>query len=1204
MIPFRMMSDFTPPLGKDSAGLVCSACGAQMPPGFRFCPQCGVELARGCPRCGQPTAPQARFCGACGAPLATAAAPAELPVSSEPRGDAESAGRRVVTVLFADLVGFTPLSHGEDPEATREFLSGYFDLARTVITRTGGIVEKFIGDAVMAVWGASTAQQDDAEQAVRAGLELVTEVTAYGEQQGRAGLQTRVGVVTGPVATWAREGEGLVVGDRVNLASRVQSEADPGTVFVDAATREASQAGLEYLPAGPRRLKGIADPVDLWRAVRVVARRRGAGRSGSWEAPFVGRSRELAWCKDLFHDVSDRRRARLLSITGLAGVGKSRLTWELEKYLDGLESDTLLHRGRCLAYGDGVAFWPLAEMMRSRLGLQDEEEAPGDGLEARADRGLAALDLPPGEVLLLRQAVHILLGLEAAPMERAELFASWRRFFELLGEQGTVVMVFDDCQWADSGLFDFLESLMDWSADSPLLVITLSRPELADRHPGWGIGRPTATALSLEPLTPAEMVDLLAGLVPGLPASTTEKIVSAAEGIPLYAVELVRALADRGSLSKRGERYSLVGEVHELPVPASLTALLAARLDTLSPRSRTLASRLSVFAGAMPRAAIQAVAEFPEAELEAGLAELRRAEVLAVRTDALASDRGQYVFTQGLLRTAAHERMGRAERRAAHLAAAAHLQRALPDSGLEVAEAVAMHLEAALEASGAGDDAGGLRAEAAEAFARAGARARAVGAPSSAERSYRRARQLDPDSESATHWRIGAVDAAVAAGHYLEALEEADCRGAGVEVTTPEGVTLSILHMRTLTRLGRTDEAIEEMRQALEARGTRPPDAESARLRGEFASLLFVAGQLERADVEGELALAEGQAFQVPFAVMRGAEERGWSLAVRGRVEEALVMLEWCVRLVTEDGTLRDQARVTMNLGDLEAQYDRPGSVAHFESAMTLSRRAGAQELLPTVASNLTWIWGLQGRWSEAQQITDEYLERLAPGVDVAYLDLSLAPVACWRGDVSAAAALLSGAADLPSGIDVQLRAQADAVDCAVKLASGDAASALHIAERTLAAYIAVLGVSHQAVRQMWPDAVEAALLAGDEKLADQWLAEMAAVPPGLRPPYLAAQLSRLRGLRLAAREDRATAVGELAEAIQGFSSLGYPYWTARAQLDQARLLAQLGDPASVSLAAAAEATFSGLGAAVWQEAARRLLPAELPLSATAARPA
>ncbi len=1199
MLPFAGVSSANP--GSGGARILCVSCGADTAASSRFCPQCGVELGRTCPACGELTSTGARFCSGCGAPLTTASPRPRPEAVSAPVREEEGAGRRVVTVLFADLVGFTPLAEGEDPEVLREFLSGYFDLARKVITRTGGAVEKFIGDAVMAVWGATTAQQDDAEQAVRAGLELVTEVAAYGEQRGRPGLSTRVGVVTGAVATWARPGEGLVAGDRVNLASRVQAAADPGTVLVDGATREASQAGLEYLAAGTHLLKGISEPVELWRAVRVLARRGGAGRSGSWEAPFVGRARELAWCKDLFHDVSDRRRARLLSITGQAGVGKSRLTWELEKYLDGLQSDTFWHRGRCLAYGDGVAFWPLAEMMRTRLGLQDEESLSGEGLEARIDRGLAALELPTSELPELREALAVLLGVEGAGVERAQLFASWRRIFELLGERGTVVMVIDDCQWADSGLLDFVESLLDWSANAPLLIITLARPELSERHPGWGTGRPTATALALEPLAPEEMSELLEGLVPGLPTSTIARIVGAAEGIPLYAVELVRALAERGNLARRGERYAVVGEFETLPVPASLTALLAARLDTLSPRSRALASRLSVFAGAIPPAAARAVAGMAEAEMETSLAELRRAEVLAVRTDALAADRGQFVFTQGLLRSAAYDRLGRAERRAAHMEAAGYLQSALPDSGLEVAEAVAMHLEAALEATGAGDDATSLRSSAAEAFARAGARARAVGAPASSQRCYQRARRLAPESADAITWQAQAAEAAADAGDYEAALEEAASPVTALDLTSPEGTSLAILRSRALTRQGRTDEAVEELRQALAARADLDPDEQSARLHGEFASLLFTAGELESADAEAELALAEGQAYQVPHAVARGAEAKGWGLAVRGRVEEALLHLEWGARLITANGTLRDQARVTMNVGDLEAQYDRPGAVGHFESAAALCRRAGARDIFPTAVSNLAWVWGLTGRWREAEQLTSELLADLSPVLDRAIVLLGGAFIPLWRGDVEEAARQLAAALPLPSGIEIQLKAAVDGLDCGIKLAQGRPREALAVAEPVLESHTSALGISHQSIRQLWTDAVEAALRCGARELAGRWLAEMEARPPGLVPPYLASQLARLRGLSAADGREFSEADSLLARAADGFERLGYPYWRARAELDRARALAALGDGGTASLAAEAAATFQELGALSWQRDA--LSVAEVAGRVTAAGP-
>ncbi|MGC8474222.1 MAG: ATP-binding protein, partial [Candidatus Dormibacteria bacterium] len=695
---------------------------------------------------------------------------------------------------------------------------------------------------------------------------------------------------------------------------------------------------------------------------------------------------------------------------------------------------------------------------------------------------------PAGELPELREALAVLLGVEGAGVERAQLFASWRRIFEFLGERGTVVMVIDDCQWADSGLLDFVESLLDWSADSPLLIITLARPELAERHPGWGTGRPTATALALEPLAPGEMSELLEGLVPGLPASTIARIVGAAEGIPLYAVELVRALAERGSLARRGERYALVGEVEELPVPASLTALLAARLDTLSPRSRTLASRLSVFAGAIPPAAARAVAGMPEAEMEASLAELRRAEVLAVRTDALAADRGQFVFTQGLLRSAAYDRLGRAERRAAHLEAASYLQGALPDSGLEVAEAVAGHLEAALEVTAAGDDAASLRASAAEAFARAGARARAVGAPASSQRSYQRARRLAPESPDAIAWQAQAAEAAADAGDYEAALEEAASPASVLNSTSPEITSLAILRSRALRGQGRTDEAVEELRRALAARARLDPDEQSARLHGEFAYFLFMAGEAEAADAEAELALAEGQAYEVPHAVARGAEVRAWGLTLRGRVEEALLHLEWCARLTTANGTLRDQARVTMNVGDLEAQYDRPGAVGHFESGFALSRRAGARDLLPVAVSNLAWVWGLTGRWREAEQLTSELLADISSVQDRAFLIFSVGWIQLWRGDVKAAAEQLSAAMPLPSGTEVQLKGALDALDCAIRLAQRKPRDALALAEQVLAPHTSALGISHQAVRQLWTEAVEAAIRCGAHELAGRWL--------------------------------------------------------------------------------------------------------------------
>ncbi|HEU0194586.1 MAG TPA: adenylate/guanylate cyclase domain-containing protein [Gaiellales bacterium] len=340
----------------------CPACSAENRPGRRFCGQCGAPLEVACPACGALNQPDERFCGDCGTALVEqpAAAPAG-PVSE----------RRLASILFADLVGFTPLAEGRDPERVRELLSRYFDLAATVVGRHGGLVEKFIGDAVVAVWGTPVAQEDDAERAVRTALELVASVPEL-----EPGLAMRAAVSTGEAAvTVGARGQGMVAGDVVNTTARMQAAAPPGAVLIDQATHRATEAAIRCEPGGSHELKGKAEPVRLWRALQVVAERGGRRRSPGLEPPFVGRSRELRQVQDLLHAAADQRRAQLVSVTGIAGIGKTRLSWELEKYVDGLADTFLWHRGRCLSYGDGVTFWALAEMVRMRARISEEDAA-------------------------------------------------------------------------------------------------------------------------------------------------------------------------------------------------------------------------------------------------------------------------------------------------------------------------------------------------------------------------------------------------------------------------------------------------------------------------------------------------------------------------------------------------------------------------------------------------------------------------------------------------------------------------------------------------------------------------------------------------------------------------------------------------------------------------------------------------------------
>ncbi|HEY5457307.1 MAG TPA: adenylate/guanylate cyclase domain-containing protein, partial [Acidothermaceae bacterium] len=355
------------------------------------------------------------------------------------------AERRVTSVLFGDLAGFTPLSESRDAEDVRELLSRYFGECRTIIGRYGGIVEKFIGDAVMAVWGVPLSHEDDAERAVRAGLELVESTKALGERVGVPGLAMRVGVVTGEVAvTVGATSEGMVAGDAVNTASRVQSVAEPGSVWVDDTTRALTAASVSYMDVGEHWLKGKAEPARLWQARAVVADLGGGQRVDGLEAPLVGREREVRLIKELFHATHESQRPRLVVLDGEPGVGKSRLAWEFEKYVDGLKAITRWHRGRCLSYGDGVAFWALAEALRPRLGLTESDA--GDAVAAGLEASLAEFVPRLEERDWLRPRLAALIsGGQAGGFAREDLFAAWTAFLERISQDGdTVVLVIED----------------------------------------------------------------------------------------------------------------------------------------------------------------------------------------------------------------------------------------------------------------------------------------------------------------------------------------------------------------------------------------------------------------------------------------------------------------------------------------------------------------------------------------------------------------------------------------------------------------------------------------------------------------------------------------------------------------------------------------------------------------------------------------
>ena len=591
--------------------MICSNCGTDNKAGRKFCVACGTPLAAACPNCGSAVDPRDVFCGECGSPLSVSA-PAiarQAPLAAAPVAE-----RRLVTVLFADLVGFTPFAEERDAEDVRDTLTRYFELASDVITRYGGRVEKFIGDAVMAVWGAPTAREDDAERAVRAALDLADDVRVLGDA-----IQARVGVLTGEAAvTLAATNQGMVAGDLVNTAARLQAAAPPGAVLVGEATRRAAEKAIAFEEAGPQVLKGKTSPVPAWRALRVVAQRGGQGRSDLPEPPFVGREEEMRLLKDLLATTGRDRRSRLVAISGPGGIGKSRLAWELEKYVDGISETIYWHRGRSPSYGEGIAFWALGEMVRRRCHL-----AEGDDEATTRERVRATVaEFVPGEEdrRWVEPSLLTLLGVEPAPAGgRDTLFAAWRIFFERVAERGTTVLLFEDLQWADPGLLDFVEHVLEWARNVPLLVVTLARPELLDHRPDWGADVRNLTRLALEPLSDAAMRELLTGFVPGLPDPAVAAILQRADGIPLYAVETVRALVADGRLVAADGAYRPARELGTLAIPETLRSLIASRLDALEPADRALVADASVLGQAFGIGGLGALCGLEGPALEARL---------------------------------------------------------------------------------------------------------------------------------------------------------------------------------------------------------------------------------------------------------------------------------------------------------------------------------------------------------------------------------------------------------------------------------------------------------------------------------------------------------------------------------------------------------------------------------------------------------
>jgi class 3 adenylate cyclase/tetratricopeptide (TPR) repeat protein len=1156
----------------------CPACGAENRAEARFCSSCGAGLARVCPN-GHPVAAGARFCDECGAALDARQAPAQ----GAPSPSAPAAERRLVSVLFADLVGFTAASESRDAEDTRALLSRYFETCQRLVSLYGGTVEKFIGDAVMAVWGTPVANEDDAERAVRTALDLVAAVPELDPS-----LAARAGVLTGEAAvTLGAEGQGMVAGDLVNTASRIQSEAESGTVLVGDATRRATEAAIAYEPAGEHELKGKAEPVALYRALRVTAARGGAQKSAGLEPPFVGRERELRLVKELFHGCAEEGRAHLVSVTGIAGIGKSRLAWEFEKYVDGLADAFWWHRGRCLAYGEGVAYWALAEMVRMRAGIL-EEEAPGSALgKLRASIEQHVAD--PEERGWLEPRLAHLLGLaERTAPDREDLFSAWRLFFERLAEQGAVVLVFEDLQWADTGLLDFVEYLLEWSRSHPLFVVALSRPELAERRPGFGAGGRNATTLSLEPLSGRAMEQLLDGFVPGLPDELRSQILARAEGVPLYAVETVRMLLDRGLLAREGDVYRPTGPIEALDVPETLHALVAARLDGLGPEERRLLQDASVLGKSFTKAGVAALSGLPEAELEPLLTALVRKEVLSVQADPRSPERGQYSFLQDLLKRVAYETLARSERRARHLAAAGHLVQAFGAGEQEIVEVVAAHYLDAYRAAPDADDAPEIKAKAQEMLTRAGERAASLAANDEAEHSFERAAELadEPLAEAAlreragaTAWAAGRAEAAQA--HLERALELYEEQG----MTHPAArVTARLGEVEW--RRGHLDDALERMEAAFDVLSGDEADADLAMLAAELGRLHFFKGEIELAARRIDTAIEIAEALWLPEVLSQALNTQGLIAGYSGRSEQALALLKHALELALENDLAAAALRAYNNLGDLLDRRDRyQEAIELHRRGVALARKAGYRLNEWRLLGELSYCLMRTGQWVEALEAAREVPEaQLRSVVSPAS---TIAELAGARGDPAEARRMLALIADHKESADVQERSGYAALSAIALRAEGRHEEALAACNEALET-TELLGAGVPAdMKISLSEGLECALALGRLDTVDELLGRIDAIPPGKRPPFLRAQAARFRARLAAARgEDDGVEQGfKTAGAV--FREHGLTFQLATTELERGEWLAGQGRAEEAGpLLAEAREIFERLETGPWLERA------------------
>ena len=972
-----------------------------------------------CERCGRENPGEASFCAGCGAPLA-----------ASPEAPREE--RKVVTVLFADLVGFTSRAERLDPEDVRAVLEPYQAQLRAELERHGGTVEKFIGDAVMALFGAPTAHEDDPERAVRAAFAIRDWVVEQEE------LQLRIAVTTGEalVRLGARpsEGEGMASGDVVNTAARLQAAAPVNGILVDETTYRATAPALSYREHEAVTAKGKAAPIPVWEAVEARSRpgvdvSRGAG------GPLVGREKEVDLLRDALTRTRQEQTPQLVTLVGVPGIGKSRLVSELLAHVEADPDLISWRQGRCLPYGEGVTYWALSEMVKAEGGIleTDDEDEAGRKLNATVS-GV----LPPTDAGRVEAHLRPLVGLaDEAPGggdRRADAFAAWRRFFEALAERRPLVLVFEDLHWADENLLDFVDHLVDWAGGVPILVVCTARPELLALRPGWGGGKANAATISLSPLSDDETAKLVHVLLERavLPADVQSTLIDHAGGNPLYAEEFARMFAELGP-----------GRDGETKLPESVQGIIAARLDGLSVVEKLLLQDAAVVGKVFWLGAVARVGDRDRAEAEQSLHALERKEFVRRERRSSVGEESEYAFRHLLVRDVAYSQIPRAGRADKHRAAAEWIESL--GRADDHAETIAHHYLQALEfAAAAGRELPGVAERARGALRSAADRAMALGSFATAARLYGAALELWPaDDPDRPYVQLG----------YGRALSEGEATGEEplAEASTalaprdPQAAAEAEIRLAENSWLhGHRAESVPHQERAAALVAGAEDSRRKAYVFAHLARYRMLAYEFDDAIRYGEDALA--------MAERVGADElRGSLLNTLGTIRASvgdprgLDEIDEGVSLMRSRATtelaraLNNRAHQLVHLGRLE-EFE-----ATVEELIAVAEGAGLTDWIRWGRDKQLTVADLRGRWDDAWSIATELVDELEAGLSH-YLGgtwrMMKARIQFARGDhAGAVEGARRGLADSREAADPQILVPL--LVCNARLGTGDDASAL-----------------------------------------------------------------------------------------------------------------------------------------------------------------